>query len=60
VAGTVINDPPGPAVYKQVMDDLDSNRGMVDPNRLLGRDPMLLFGRLCELSDRCRFEWRAQ
>jgi len=60
VAATLEDDPPGPNVYKQVMDDLGNNRDTVDPNRLLGRDPMLIFGRLCDLSDLCRFEWRAQ
>jgi hypothetical protein len=59
VAGTVATDPPGPEVYLQAMDDLDKHRDTVDPNRLLSRDPMLIFGRLCELSDRCRFEWRS-
>jgi hypothetical protein len=57
VAGTVAIDPPGPAVYLHAMDDLDKHRDTIDPNRLLSRDPMLIFGRLCELSDRCRFEW---
>jgi beta-phosphoglucomutase-like phosphatase (HAD superfamily) len=60
VAGTIEDDPPGPTVYRQVMDDLGTNRDAVDPNRLLSRDPMLIFGRLCDLSDRCQFEWRAQ
>jgi Cap4 dsDNA endonuclease len=59
VAGTVTANPMGPVVYRQIMDDLTSNRDTVDPHRLLGRDPMLIFGRLCDLSDRCLFGWKA-
>lgn len=49
---------PAGAVWRGVLDDLTSRRDTVDPDRLLRRDPMLLAGRLCELSDRCEFGWR--
>jgi hypothetical protein len=49
---------PAAAVWRGVIDDLTSRRDTVDPLRLLRRDPMLLVGRLCELSDRCEFAWR--
>jgi hypothetical protein len=57
-AGTVTETPPGPHVYRRLLDDLDEKRETVDPAALLGKDPMLLLGRLCDLSDRCRFGWR--
>jgi hypothetical protein len=59
VVGTVDADPPGPIVYRQVMDDVEARREALDPRGFLSRDAMLIFGRLCELSDRCLFEWRA-
>jgi hypothetical protein len=49
---------PAGAVWRGVLDDLTSRRDTIDPDRLLRRDPMLLVGRLCELSDRCEFAWR--
>lgn len=56
-AGTVTDTPPGPVVYRRLLDDLNEKRDVVDPAGLLGQDPMLLLGRLCDLSDRCRFGW---
>jgi len=57
VANTTEADPMADAVWKGVLDDFTAKRNTLDPNRLLARDPMLLAGRLCELSDLCRFAW---
>lgn len=60
VAAAVGNiDRPAATVWGRVLNELTSNRDTIDPNRILRRDPMLLIGRLCDLSDRCQFSWRA-
>lgn len=56
-AGVATAAPPGPEVFKALLDQLLASPGDVDPSGLLGQDGMLLFGRVCELSDQCRFGW---
>ncbi len=57
VARTTDADAPADIVWRGVLDDFAAKRDTLDPSRLLRRDPMLLAGRLCELSDLCRFGW---
>lgn len=59
-ADVVAAEPPGPEVYKTLLEQLLDSPGDVDPRGLLGQDGMLLFGRICELSDQCRFSWGAK
>jgi hypothetical protein len=59
-AGTVTEVPPGPTVFKSLLDELVATPEAVDPKALLSQDPMLLLGRICELSDQCRFGWGNQ
>jgi hypothetical protein len=56
-AGVVTTTPPGPAVFKSLLDQFLQNPATVDPKGILAQDGMLLLGRLCELSDQCRFGW---
>jgi hypothetical protein len=56
-AGVSTAAPPGPEVFKKLLDQLLESPGDVDPSGLLGQDGMLLFGRVCELSDQCHFGW---
>jgi hypothetical protein len=56
-AGVVTSTPPGPAVFKSLLDQFLQNPATVDPKGILAQDGMLLLGRLCELSDQCRFGW---
>lgn len=56
-AGVAIAAPPGPEVFKRLLDQLLESPADVDPTGLLGQDGMLLFGRVCELSDQCHFGW---
>jgi hypothetical protein len=56
-AGAATTAPPGPEVFKELLDRLFEGPADVDTGGLLGQDGMLLFGRVCELSDRCHFGW---
>lgn len=51
--------PPADAVWSEVLDRFAQQRDTLDPRNVLGRDPMFLAGRLCELSDLCKFGWGA-
>lgn len=51
--------PPADAVWREVLDRFAAQRDTLDPRNVLGRDPMFLAGRLCELSDLCKFGWGA-
>lgn len=59
-AGAATAAPPGPEVFKALLDQLLQSPADVDPGGLLAQDGMLLFGRVCELSDQCRFGWGAE
>jgi len=59
-AGVAVATPPGPEVFKALLDQLLQSPADVDPSGLLAQDGMLLFGRVCELSDECRFGWGAE
>ena len=58
-AGAVDADPPGPTIYSTLLERLGDKPETVDPHRLLDQDAMLLLGRICDLSDKCRFGWGA-
>ena len=58
-AGAVTASPPGPAVFESLIERLGESPQVVDPHRLFSQDPMLLFGRVCDLSDKCLFGWGA-
>jgi hypothetical protein len=49
---------PAPAVFADLMDRLVTQRESHDPRSLFHRDPMLLIGGVCQLSDECRYSWR--
>jgi hypothetical protein len=49
---------PGPAVFADLMDRLGTQPENHDPRSLFHRDPMLLMGGVCQLSDECRHAWR--
>jgi hypothetical protein len=59
VAETASADPPADDVWKDVLSDFASHRDTLDPRKVLHRDPLFMAGRLCELSDLCRFGWGA-
>jgi Cap4 dsDNA endonuclease len=59
VAGSVDSSPPGPVVYDRLLNRLGESPAVVDPKGLLDQDPMFLMGRVCDLSDKCRFGWKA-
>ena len=50
---------PAPAVFADLMDRLGAQPDSHDPRSLFHRDPMLLIGGVCQLSDECRYSWRA-
>lgn len=49
---------PAPAVFADLMDRLGAQPANHDPRSLFHRDPMLLMGGVCQLSDKCRQAWR--
>jgi hypothetical protein len=53
------SDPPAPAIFARLEERLHATPAAYDPQRLLGQDPILLLGQICQLSDECRFEWGA-
>lgn len=50
---------PAAAVFADLMDRLGAQPETHDPRSLFHRDPMLLIGGVCQLSDECRYSWRA-
>lgn len=59
IAESTTDEEPADAVWRGVLDEFANKRQTLDPNQTLGQDPMLLAGRLCELSDLCKFAWGA-
>lgn len=54
---TNAGDPPGPAIFGRLEERLSSSPASYDPRRVLGQDPLLLLGEICQLSDECKFGW---
>lgn len=52
-------DTPAVAVWDRLRNEFHSQRDMLDSHNLLYRDPMLLLGAVCTLSDRCEYRWGA-
>jgi Cap4, dsDNA endonuclease domain len=50
---------PAPAVFADVFERLGAQPATYDPARLYNRDPTLLMGGVCDLSDQCLFAWRS-
>lgn len=50
---------PAPAVYADLLQRLGAQPKSYDPSNMYHRDPALLMGGICDLSDRCRFAWRS-
>jgi len=55
------SDAPSPAsaVYADLLQRLGAQPRTYDPSNMYQRDPALLMGGVCDLSDRCRFAWRS-
>lgn len=50
---------PANGAWSHMHERLSVEAAIHDPRGLLGRDPILLLGRACSLSDQCDFDWRA-
>ena len=50
-------DAPAPAIWDELMAVSAAEAATLDPNGVADRDPMLLVGHVCELSDECRTGW---
>jgi hypothetical protein len=48
---------PGAAAWAELMDTMVGGADALDPNRIYRRDPFLLLGAACALSDECRIDW---
>jgi hypothetical protein len=48
---------PAVRIWSELLDVFESRAASIDPSGILLRDPMLLLGEACELSDRCAFGW---
>jgi hypothetical protein len=48
---------PGAIVWAELMDTIERGTDVIDPNRIYRRDPFLLVGAACALSDECRIDW---
>jgi hypothetical protein len=53
-----IEPAPAPAVFADLLERLGAQPDSYDPANLYRRDPALLMGGVCDLSDQCRFAWR--
>jgi hypothetical protein len=53
------SDPPAPAIFARLEERMHATPAAYDPRNLLGQDPLLLLGQICQLSDECRIEWGA-
>lgn len=51
------SDQPANRIWSDLLSVFSDTPNTIDPHSLLARDPMLLLGALCELSDRCEFDW---
>lgn len=51
---------PGPKVWNEFMETCHRHADQLDPHGVFGRDPMLLVGEACELSDQCLSGWGAR
>ena len=48
---------PAPRIWADLVELFDSRAASIDQGGILRRDPMLLLGEACDLSDRCVFGW---
>jgi hypothetical protein len=48
---------PAVRIWSDLLDVFETRAASIDPSNILQRDPMLLLGEACELSDRCAFGW---
>jgi hypothetical protein len=53
--GNAVN--PAASVWAEVMEAIERGTEVIDPNRIYGRDPYLLLGAACALSDACLIDW---
>jgi hypothetical protein len=57
VASEVSGAEPGNLVWSALQTRIHEQRETLDQHAVFKRDPMLLLGELCEMSDLCMFDW---
>jgi hypothetical protein len=48
---------PANTIWHEVFNDLTEKIAFVDPDRIYRRDPYILLGAVCGLSDECKIDW---
>ena len=55
--GRIASSTPALDLWRALLDDFNAHAAVIDANRIMDADPMLLLGHVCELSDRCIVNW---
>ncbi len=50
-------DRPVVGAWAAIQHELGIQSSVIDPDSIFGRDPFLLLGEVCELTDLCELDW---